>query len=92
MLATRNAHLGLGNHALLLDAINRSSGVSHRRLSGVPFPISFFGIGRPQHQEPPENALVLRLRSPPLLVKEAQRPHRLDPDLVINEPLFIPPK
>ena len=92
MLATRNAHLGLGNYTLLMDAIHRRSSVPHRRLGRVPLTVSFLGISRPQHQESPEDALVLGLWSPPLLVEETQRPHRLDPNLIINEPFLIPPK
>ena len=92
MPANRNTHLGLGDNTLLVDSVNRSRRVPHRGLGSVPLPVSFFRISRPQHQEPPENALVLCLRSPPLRIEETQRPHRLDPDLVIDEPLLIPPK
>ena len=92
MLATRNAHLGLGNNTLLLNSVDRRSSEPHGRLGSMPLPVLFFGIARPCHQESPENSLVLGLRSPPLLVKEAQRPHRLDPNLVVDEPLLIPPK
>ena len=92
MLATRNAHLGLGNNTLLLHPVDRRSSKPHGRLGGMPLPVLFFGITRPCHQEPPENTLVLGLRLPPLFIEEAQSPHRLDPDLVINEPLLVPPR
>ena len=92
MLATRNTHLGLGNNPLLLNPVDRRSSESHGRLGSMPLPVLFFGIAHPCHQEPPENALVLGLRLPPLFVKEAQGPHRLDPDLVVNKTFLVPPK
>ena len=92
MLATRNAHLGLGNYTLLMDAIHRRSSIPHRGLGSMPLTVSFFRISRPHHQEPPEHTLVLSLGGSPLLVKEAQGPHRLDPDLVVNEAFLVPPK
>ena len=92
MPANRDTHLGLSHNTLLVDSVDGSSRVPHRRLGSVPLSVSFLRIGRSQHQEPPEDALVLCLGSPPLLVEEAQRPHRLDPDLIIDKPLLVPPK
>ena len=92
MPANRDSHLGLGNNPLLLDPVDRRSSESHGRLGSMPLPVLFFGIARPCHQEPPEDALVLGLRLPPLFIEEAQGPHRLDPDLVIDKPLLVPPR